>query len=314
MDIRKKAKIFFTIFLVGVGFSFATTAFGDNAPIFSVNPLENKHQVGNKEGYFNLQEKPGEKDELKIQIINPSQEDKKFIVTLTDGNTNDEGQIDYTGNKKNSELLTQSFTSIAENPKPVVSVKKESTKTISIPISMPKKEFTGVILGGITVREVNPSSFNTYSYTTAVVLMNKYYDSINKKESIKKEKIEYDKNQQNFNIQLSNSTGFLSIDNHLLIKVKNIWGKEIYSYEKENIDIAPHQVFTTVTDELSNFAYQWKIQINNSYKTFYTLKLGSKIIYCSVVQIVSIVLCLVLFFFIIIVLWLYYRNKKKNKI
>ena len=312
MAIKKRILQFLFLITIGVASLFLHGASCSATSIFSVFPVANEHQVGSEESYFNLLEKPGEKDVLKVKITNPSKKAQKFMVTLTDGNTNDEGQIDYSGSKENSKQLKASFTSIAKNPYSVITIEKESTKTIEIPFTMPKTSFSGVILGGITIREVNPKAFNTYSYTIGVVLMNHRYDSINKKKSMQKEDIEYDKNQEAFIVRLINPSGFLSTDNKLEIEVKNMWGKKIYSYEKEDIDIAPHQEFSMMTDQLSHFLYRWELKINQVEKTFYSLHFGDKVIYCSPIQLMVPVLVLLLI--IVGIIWLMVRRYYKEKL
>lgn len=309
---KKRLLQFLFLITIGVASLFFHGTSCNATSIFSVFPVANEHQVGSDTSYFNLLEEPGEKDILKVKITNPSKEAQKFMVTLTDGNTNDEGQIDYSGTKENSKQLKASFTDIAKNPQSMVEVGKESTKTIEIPVTMPKASFYGVILGGITIREVNPKAFNTYSYTIGVVLMNHRYASINKKKSMQKEEIEYDKNQEAFIVHLINPSGFLSTDNELEIEVKNMWGQKVYSYEKEDIDIAPHQEFSMMTDQLSHFFYRWELHINEIEKTFYSLHFGDKVIYCSPIQLMVPVLVLLLI--VVGIAWFLVRRYYKEKL
>ena len=168
------------IFLIFIGLT--NNIFADEKDItggFTIQGIPNEHQIDKNAGYFYLRENPGEEDIIKIKLINSSKKEKLLKLDVVDANTNSNGIIDYTGVLKNSDYLKEPLTSFLRPEKTEIKVPANSDVEVNLPLSFPKKRFTGIIMGGILVSEkknINnqeqKSISNEYSYTIGVVLTN----------------------------------------------------------------------------------------------------------------------------------------------
>ena len=50
---------------------------------YSVEGIPNEHQIDKNVSYFFLHEQPGEKDQIKIKVINNSDKEKTFTIKIT---------------------------------------------------------------------------------------------------------------------------------------------------------------------------------------------------------------------------------------
>lgn len=165
---------------------------------YTVEGVPNDHQIDPSLGYFYLEESPGEKDSLKIRLINSSNQDKVLEVKVTDANTNINGDIDYTGQLKNDSSLKVPLTSIIHDYKKEVVVSKHSSKEVTLNLQMPQYKLEGIVLGGVVVSEKEEkqekhtglSLGNTYSYTIGIVLTNDKKTLMNKNVSLKLQKVD----------------------------------------------------------------------------------------------------------------------------
>lgn len=147
---------------------------------FTIEGVPNDHQIDKNVGYFYLKENPGERDHIKIKLINSSEKEKTLKLKVVDANTNSNGVIDYTGSLANSHLLKNPLTNFLNFNTQEVKVPARETKLVSANLLVPKNSFPGVIVGGIVVSENNnensnnkkDSISNEYSYTIGVILTN----------------------------------------------------------------------------------------------------------------------------------------------
>lgn len=197
-----KKKILILIFLVitSITTSFKVSAEEkQNFGGFSVEGIPNTRQIDKNSGYFYLLEKPGSKDSIKVKLINSSNKDKKLMVKVVDANTNSNGIVDYSGNLKNNASLKLPLTSIVKPTQKEVMVSKNSSKEITLNISMPPHNIQGIILGGVVVsekidnKEKNKNIVNNdYCYTLGIVLTNENKVNLFQNISVKLENVNAD--------------------------------------------------------------------------------------------------------------------------
>lgn len=118
---------------------------------FTASPVVGEDQLNGVASYFDLLVTPGTKRDLQVRITNSTTTDKKFKVTLTNAYTQSNGEIGYQPNDNQDESLKVPLTSLSAKPEQLVTLKGRETKTVTIPMTMPKKKFKGVKLGAVHI-------------------------------------------------------------------------------------------------------------------------------------------------------------------
>ncbi|MDG4589182.1 DUF916 and DUF3324 domain-containing protein [Enterococcus faecium] len=228
---------------------------------YTIEGIPNSHQVDPNAGYFDLSEQPGETDQLKIKLINQSEREKKLSIKVTDGNTNSNGLVDYTGELKNHSLLKTPLSSILKPTQETVTVPAKKEVEATLNLTMPSQKFEGIILGGILVSDVTDtvteskgmSIGNQYTYTLGVVLKNETQTDMYKNISVELESVEpkvfYGKKvvQANFLNPNPYILGEASVEG----KIINEKNKKVVKEQKsEKVSIAPYSVYP--------FQFDWK--------------------------------------------------------
>lgn len=227
---------------------------------YTIEGIQKENQINKEVGYFYLKENPGDKDELKVKLINSSDKDKTLLVNIVDANTNVNGTIDYTGKLKNHSSLKTPLTSIVTATKKEIVVPKRSEVETVLTLTMPTEKVEGVIVGGVVVSEKKEEKEsqsmaikNTYSYTLAIVLTNDVQTPIKKNQSLELDTVEpllFDGRKiVQASILNKNPYIFENVTVFGTIYDKKT-GKKIIENKKENVEIAPYSAFP--------FQFDWK--------------------------------------------------------
>ncbi|MGX7148152.1 DUF916 and DUF3324 domain-containing protein [Enterococcus ureasiticus] len=135
------------ITLVLVGQTLETEAAGVN---YSVRTIIPDNQIDQKKTYFDLRMAPNQKQTVKVELTNKSDQEATIDIHIANGMTNINGVIDYKTDKEVSfdKTLKYPMTSIATVAS---SVKIPANETIELPIElkMPKDEYNGMLAGAI---------------------------------------------------------------------------------------------------------------------------------------------------------------------
>lgn len=120
---------------------------------FSVIPQIPDNQLSEGKSYFDLLLKKGEKQTLKVDLTNSSNEDITITTVLNSTTTNINGVVEYGLNKiKPDDSLIYNLKDYAKLPKEV-KIPKKGKKTLEIELTSPSEAFDGVMAGGITFKE-----------------------------------------------------------------------------------------------------------------------------------------------------------------
>ncbi|WP_262315173.1 DUF916 and DUF3324 domain-containing protein [Lacticaseibacillus parakribbianus] len=146
----------------------------------SVIPVANKYSVGTNAGFFDLKMKPGQSTELQVKLANTGSKPLKVRVDATAATTNSSSQADYTKTSTDYDAtLTYPLPTLIQIPKAYrnLTIPARTTALYHMPLTMPKKAFKGVILGGLHVQPVTTTSAkkgisNQYAYVMAIQLSN----------------------------------------------------------------------------------------------------------------------------------------------
>ena len=263
----KKSKIiFFTLLIcvsswLGVNVKADETAQANGG--YTIEGVANENQIDPNVSYFYLREEPGAVDQLKVKLINQSDTEKKLQVKVTNGNTNENGLIDYTGKLDDHKTLKTPLTSLLKPKEGEVKVPAKGEAIATLDLKMPEKEQEGIILGGIVVSDLtnkeNPdkqlSVENTYSYTLGVVLTNQADSIMSVNEGV-------DLTLENVAAKLVAGKKVVQADimnpNPYILEKSTVegeilqaeGGKVVQTQKKEGVRMAPYSAFP--------FQFDWK--------------------------------------------------------
>lgn len=116
---------------------------------FSVEAKIPENQVDKTKTYFDLRVKPGEVEELEVELKNNTDKDVTVVTNSNTAITNDNGVIDYgTVDPKLDKTLKFPFSKISKVD-PEIKLAPKETKTIKVQVDVPAESFNGIILGGL---------------------------------------------------------------------------------------------------------------------------------------------------------------------
>lgn len=144
------------------------------------------NQVGEENGYFDLEAEPGTEQTVNLRLNNGGSEKVVVTISVNGTKTNSNGVLEYGPTDiKNDTSLKFPFEKIVSAPKEV-EIPANDSKVVPIDIKMPETSFDGMILGGIHMKKKEKEKKveaqgatirNTYSYIVAMKLQN-HQDSV----------------------------------------------------------------------------------------------------------------------------------------
>lgn len=140
---------------------------------FNVQAQIPDNQIDKKQSYFDLKMDPGQTQTVTTVVQNTSNKAMKLKNEIHTAHTNDNGQIEYVteAKKRDSTLKTplKKITKLHEAS--VITIPKNSKKTVSATIHVPDNAKTGVILGAWYFERIDGKKKNQ---KTGVTVQNKY--------------------------------------------------------------------------------------------------------------------------------------------
>ncbi|MFB9769009.1 DUF916 and DUF3324 domain-containing protein [Lactiplantibacillus modestisalitolerans] len=248
----KKTLQWLLVLLGMVAVGTALTAQADNLN-YAVTANLPENQINDQVSYFDLKVKPGQKQDLTIQIKNNDEQAHRYQVSPNLAVTNDNGVIDYSQAKAKADQSLKFNLKTALSAKQTVTVPAKSAKTVTIKLALPTKAFDGIALGGINVvqelADQNQQSGgvalqNQYAYVIGLQLREK--TTTNRKpnmrlHAVKARQLNY-RNYVTANLQNDQPV----IMRHLKIKstvTKAGKTKPVLTTTKENLSMAPNSNF-----------------------------------------------------------------------
>ncbi|TDM14936.1 DUF916 and DUF3324 domain-containing protein [Macrococcus bovicus] len=172
-----------------------SAAYADTGDVpFSVAPVFPDNQSEEITDYFDLEMKPGDEQQLKVKLFNTTAKMKEITISANSAVTNGNGLIVYDGSLKSEQQ--QPFSELAEVKEKTVKLAPGETRTTSIKVKAPDKDFDGELLGGLhflqkadTDETGSVQIKNNYAYVIAVRLHEQGNDTaVEPKLSLKKVK------------------------------------------------------------------------------------------------------------------------------
>ncbi|HGF7952532.1 TPA: DUF916 and DUF3324 domain-containing protein [Enterococcus faecium] len=248
---------------------------------YSIEGIFNEHQIDKNVSYFYLDEQPGEKDQIKIKLINDSSSEKTLEVKVTNANTNLNGLVDYTGTLKDHDSLKTPLTSIVTPQENEVKVAPKSEVETTLDLQMPSEKQEGIILGGVVVSEKqdennnnkNVAVGNTYSYTLGVLLTNDKEVKMNQNKSVELEKVGaiLSDGRKVVQADILNPNPYIFGEATVSGKIMDEQETEtIQETKKENVKLAPQSVYPFQFDwekedlKPGNYVFEGKVKTEDN--------------------------------------------------
>ncbi|EMG27148.1 hypothetical protein X560_0885 [Listeria fleischmannii 1991] len=236
-------------FIFTVSYSLTSQAAEFNFGVKTVIP---DNQIDKGKTYFNLLVKPGQQQELKIQLNNDTDKDVIVSNSIHTATTNINGVVDYGKGKNNTNIdLSNRMEDIVDLPAEIT-IPKHGKTELTLKLNIPEKKFEGMLAGGITIEEkVNETKKaktngvqNRYAYTIGLLLQEN--EKLDIKDNPKLGEVKPSQ-VNNRNVILTDIQNALpKYMNHVAVSA-NITGegksKSVYSYEKKKMQIAPNSHF-----------------------------------------------------------------------
>ncbi|EHZ0460790.1 DUF916 and DUF3324 domain-containing protein [Enterococcus faecalis] len=234
-----------------IGFSLTGVA-TENQADFSVNAEQSAYQVDKSKTYFDLSLPVNEAVPLVIHVTNNSEEAIEVAGELSPATTNINGVVEY---GKTQNQLTSSvpfdITKVASFEKEKQTIAPKQTVDFVVNVSVPTKDYAGVVAGGITLRDVTEEKTsdettgmfkNKFAYAIALLV---HGDKKPVENAVMlKEVTPTQVNSRNVvSAAIENKTANYINKVSIEASVTDASGKEVLSEKKEDMQIAPSSLF-----------------------------------------------------------------------
>ncbi|EIR4022451.1 hypothetical protein IGK25_002675 [Enterococcus sp. DIV1614a] len=234
-----------------IGFSLTGVA-TENQADFSVNAEQSAYQVDKSKTYFDLSLPVNESVPLVIHVTNNSEEAIEVAGELSPATTNINGVVEY---GKTQNQLTSSvpfdITKVASFEKEKQTIAPKQTVDFVVNVSVPTKDYAGIVAGGITLRDVTEEKTssetkgmfkNKFAYAIALLV---HGDKTPVENTVTlKEVTPTQVNSRNVvSAAIENKTANYINKVSIEASVTDASGKEVLSEKKEDMQIAPSSLF-----------------------------------------------------------------------
>ncbi|MGM0106759.1 DUF916 and DUF3324 domain-containing protein [Enterococcus sp. AZ197] len=234
-----------------IGFSLTGVA-TENQADFSVNAEQSAYQVDKSKTYFDLSLPVNESVPLVIHVTNNSEEAIEVAGELSPATTNINGVVEY---GKTQNQLTSSvpfdITKVASFEKEKQTIAPKQTVDFVVNVSVPTKDYAGIVAGGITLRDVTEEKTsdetkgmfkNKFAYAIALLV---HGDKTPVENAVTlKEVTPTQVNSRNVvSAAIENKTANYINKVSIEASVTDASEKEVLSEKKEDMQIAPSSLF-----------------------------------------------------------------------
>ncbi|MGM0126378.1 hypothetical protein IGI37_003807 [Enterococcus sp. AZ194] len=165
-------KLFILLFTIAI-FGTVEVAFASELN-FSVETIPSEYQVDEKKTYLDLRLAPKQTREERFILANGTPNTVDLEITINHAVTNLNGVANYSaGETKNTDGLVYMIEDLVTYEKKV-SIPANSSITYPVIIKMPDADFSGVLAGGVTFKEVNNKQPNQAEESKGMAIENEF--------------------------------------------------------------------------------------------------------------------------------------------
>lgn len=174
MIIKKEARWFGFLFTLMLGLFPVIGRAEEGTLNFYVTPEFPDSQVAGSSSYFDLNLEPGETERLSLKLQNASSETIQVQVTPHTAYTNVHGVVEYGKDAEEPDpSLSHSLNELID-PSEIIELVGNETKTISVPLHMPKESFEGFLAGGLRIAQVKDEPEEAQNNGEGVAIKNEF--------------------------------------------------------------------------------------------------------------------------------------------
>lgn len=145
---------------------------------YTIKPAgDSTDNVNISSGTYLVTGDPGQTVDLSLMVINQENSKRNFLYMVNTGYTNNNGELSYDSSKVTDPSLKIQTKNLASPQKSTFTVPGNTTATITFKITIPKKSFKGMLLGGVSVQPYKEKAKGTVS-SNGTLLKNKFSYSI----------------------------------------------------------------------------------------------------------------------------------------
>ncbi|WP_057814929.1 DUF3324 domain-containing protein [Companilactobacillus futsaii] len=138
---------------------------------------ENTDNVNIDNGSYMITGDPGQTVEVKLLIINKSSDARKFEYNVNTAYTTNDGGLGYDKRKVTDSALKIQTGNLADPNHAVIKIPGTTTATVTAKITIPKKKYTGYLMGGFNVRPYKEKAKGTVA-SNGTLIKNKFSYSV----------------------------------------------------------------------------------------------------------------------------------------
>lgn len=170
---KRKIVLIFTCFLSLVVGSVLGEA-SENKLNFTPKINQTEHKIDDSTTDIKLKGKPGETVTLSVEVKNEDEQPIEIKTSIKDAATTSQGIVNYTSDQKvlNQELALSKLANYEDH----FTLAGKEKRTIKVDIPLPKKEFPGILLGGLLIEQQPDKNNqgmikNAFSYSLPIVIV-----------------------------------------------------------------------------------------------------------------------------------------------
>lgn len=141
---------------------------------YEVKAIPSIKQVDTTKTYFDLRLNPEEKQTIAVKVTNKSEQERIIDTKVKTATTNTNGVVEYINSDKNESIdLPYDLSQLVKTNTSKIKLAPHESKEVDYAIAMPKKDFSGILSGGIIFTSENPEAKPTES-TTDIAIKNQF--------------------------------------------------------------------------------------------------------------------------------------------
>ncbi|EOH95016.1 hypothetical protein UAW_02095 [Enterococcus haemoperoxidus ATCC BAA-382] len=220
---------------------------------YEVKAIPSATQVDQAKTYFDLRIEPKESETIKVKVTNQSNQERIINTQVKTATTNSNGVVEYIKSDQNQSIdLPYDLSKLIQTKTPKIKLAPHESKEVEYTITMPEKDFSGILSGGIIFTSKNTDQTedstasvaikNQFGYVIALVLHGK--NEVEPDLSLSKVSLGQVNNRNVIFAHLANpKAAYLNrLNLTATIKKKNT-DKILYETKKNERQMAPNSIF-----------------------------------------------------------------------
>lgn len=252
--VKRTLKVLVPLFVFIFGCLIGTLNVWAQDADYEVKAIPSDKQVDQAKTYFDLRLNPEDQQTITVTVSNKSDQERTINTKVKNATTNSNGVVEYINSDRNQSIdLPYDLSKLVKANTAKITLAPHESKDVDYTITMPKKDFSGILSGGIIFTSENKEEKskestadvainNQFGYVIALVLHGKKEVSPDLK--LSEVSLGQVNNRNTVFAHLANpKAAYLNkLNVNVKIKKKNS-DNVLYETEKKGLQMAPNSVF-----------------------------------------------------------------------